>query len=620
MAIRDLFFNIFARDKTGAAFDNVAKKLRSIDGAAATVEQRLRRAGQGMARFGAMATAATAPVLIAFRDSLALYDVQARAEAKVAQAITSTGGAAGFTADELFRVASGLQEMTRFGDEEILASVTGQLLTFTNIAGDEFRRAQVAALDLSTVLENDVKSSAIMLGKALNDPVKGLSALGKAGIQFSAEQKAVIQSLAETGRVAEAQQLILSELERQYGGQAEASARTGLGALAQLSNAWGDVKEEVGRIVGDLLPPIVSALQGLVSAFQGLPEPVKRFVVLGGALAVAVGPLVAVLGLLTMGIAAIGAPVGLAIAGMVALGAAAVAFSGELRAAGEWVVSMVGTVEEWITVRLGAVYDWWSDKATRVGRDFANLYDAAVEGVSAMVTAIEEWFRGRLAAAFSFVTDKVAAVKGAFADLYDAVVGNSFVPDMVEEIGEWFGRLDSNMVGAAGSAADEVASVFDDLKSTVGNIFGDMVREGDFTLRRLASGIGSFASQLAGRAIDRGLGMVLDLGMNALGTGISHAMGWSMASPMPTPRPVRAATGADFLVGGVGGVDANRVTMDLTRGERVRVSRPGEHAAGGGGRPVYVTIQTPDPRSFAASRAQVSRSIAGAVARAERVA
>lgn len=198
-----------------------------------------------------------------FGKAIDAYGKQEAAERKVAQAIQSTGATAGFTASELNKLASELQSISTFGDEIILNNATAQLLTFTNIAGDNFKRVQQAALDVSTVLStgpedaaNRLKDVSIQLGKALNDPVANLGALSRAGIQFSDEQEKTIKGLAQTNRLAEAQSLILTELEKQYGGQAAALAQTSSGALVQFNNLMGDLNEKVGGAISTALIPL----------------------------------------------------------------------------------------------------------------------------------------------------------------------------------------------------------------------------------------------------------------------------------------------------------------------------------------------------------------------------
>lgn len=202
------------------------------------------------------------------------FTQQAQAVEKVNQAIKSTAGAAGLSLSQLRKEASELQKRTLFGDEDILNNATAQLLTFTNIANDNFLRTQRVALDLSTVLDGDLKSASIQLGKALNDPVANLSALSRSGIQFSAAQKEVIKDLANSNRLAEAQGVILAELERQYGGQAEAAAKVG-GGWQQLGNILGDTMEELGGFISALFntdAATVSLIDVISNLNQGIQE------------------------------------------------------------------------------------------------------------------------------------------------------------------------------------------------------------------------------------------------------------------------------------------------------------------------------------------------------------
>jgi hypothetical protein len=179
--------------------------------------------------------------------SLQAYDVQAKAETKVQQAIKSTQGVASRTLEQLKQQAKDLQKTTLFGDEEILKGATATLLTFTKISGEQFDEAQKVVLDLSTAMGTDLQSASLQVGKALNDPILGVTALARSGIQFTQQQKDVIKSLAETGKVAEAQKLILEELNTQFGGQAEAAAKVGLGFWKQIQNQIGDASEELGK-------------------------------------------------------------------------------------------------------------------------------------------------------------------------------------------------------------------------------------------------------------------------------------------------------------------------------------------------------------------------------------
>jgi len=195
------------------------------------------------------------------KASVNAYEESEKAQAKVAQAIKTTGGVAGVSLKELTAIAADFQKSTLFEDDSIMDGVTAQLLTFTNITGTNFKRAQVAALDLATVLGSDLKGQSIQLGKALENPVAGVTALSRAGVTFTASQKAVIQSLVDTNQLEAAQSIILDEIATKYGGQAEAAAKASTG-ITQLSNSFGDLMENIGGVIakGDTFKSTIADL------------------------------------------------------------------------------------------------------------------------------------------------------------------------------------------------------------------------------------------------------------------------------------------------------------------------------------------------------------------------
>lgn len=266
----------------------------------------LKKFGASMQRTGQTLTRnLTLPIVGLGALAVKSFDAQAKAIAQVEAGLKSTGEAAGFTSEELQKMAADLQSKTIFGDEEILKDATAQLLTFTNIAGQQFARTQVAALNLSTRLDGDLKSASIQLGKALNDPVANLSALSRSGIQFSEEQKAVIKSLANTNRLAEAQTIILNELDKQYGGAAEAAAEAGLGPFQQLGNQLSDISEQFGAIIVEGIEPLKTMLQSLADSLSGTSKETKESVVKFGAITAIIGPILIILGKLVRAFASL---------------------------------------------------------------------------------------------------------------------------------------------------------------------------------------------------------------------------------------------------------------------------------------------------------------------------
>lgn len=267
-----------------------AKGFNALDKSLKQTETQVNKtaaAGRGLSTAFKFITAGA--IIAGLKKSVSLWDKQAQAVAQVEAGLKATGNAAGRTLEQLTKQAQELQRKTIFGDEEILAGATAQLLTFTNIAQTQFDRTQKAVLDVSTRLAAtsggtaDLTSTAIQLGKALNDPVANLGALGRSGIQFSDSQKELIKDLSETGRLAEAQNVILTELEKQYGGSAEAAAKAGAGGIKQFGNALGDILEGPGGELGTYLSDLgreFSNNERLAAQFRvGLTKIVQALIV-----------------------------------------------------------------------------------------------------------------------------------------------------------------------------------------------------------------------------------------------------------------------------------------------------------------------------------------------------
>lgn len=177
-----------------------------------------------------------------------------------------TGSVVGFTSEQLQTMAGDLQRVTRFGDEATLAAQS-LLLSFTNIRGDIFKDALESAMDMSTIIGQDLKSSIQQLGKALNDPISGLTGLRRVGILFTEEQQELIRTLTESGRVMEAQKIIVAELRNEFGGAAQADLNTFQGQIESVKNAFGDLQESIGQVVAGSKP-----LQGVLGEVRGIIE------------------------------------------------------------------------------------------------------------------------------------------------------------------------------------------------------------------------------------------------------------------------------------------------------------------------------------------------------------
>ncbi len=239
---------------------------------------------------GAMSLAVTTPLLLIGRKMTMAWDEAIQAETKLNAAILSTGGVAGKSTKELMEMSAVLQQKTTFGDDAIQGA-QGLLLTFTQVRGEIYDKAIPAIMDMSTMLGQDLQSSAVLVGKALNDPIKGMTNLRRVGVSFTEEQINLTKKLVAEGKIQEAQQIILNELQVEFGGQAEAAAKKGLGPMKQMQNNLGDLMEQFGKIIVEGLTPFFNWLSKLVVKFQSLSEPTKKFIVVLASIVAAVGPL-----------------------------------------------------------------------------------------------------------------------------------------------------------------------------------------------------------------------------------------------------------------------------------------------------------------------------------------
>lgn len=194
--------------------------------------------------------------------------------------IKSTGKAANVTAEDIEELAGRLQKTQTINDE-VTQSGANLLLTFTNIrnevgkGNDIFDQTVELANDMSVALGQDMKSSSLQLGKALNDPIKGVSALQRVGVSFTEQQKEQIKTLVASGDTLGAQKLILKELDTQFGGSAAAQADAG----KKMSLAWDDLTETIGRM---LIPVMNGLLDVLVPVTAWASENPKIIMVVAG--------------------------------------------------------------------------------------------------------------------------------------------------------------------------------------------------------------------------------------------------------------------------------------------------------------------------------------------------
>jgi hypothetical protein len=198
-----------------------------------------------MVGFGAAVSGVTLFMASAVKE----HDLLALRNKKQESLLRSTGHAAGFAAHELDAMAKSVA-LNTLASVEGIKDTQNVLLTFKGVSRSAFRDAITLSQDMAAVMGGDSKSAALQLGKALESPTEGVSALKRAGVSFTQGQRDMIREMEETGRVSEAQTFILDTLKNQIGGAGQGEAGTLSGALDTLAQRWQHLKVVVADSSG----------------------------------------------------------------------------------------------------------------------------------------------------------------------------------------------------------------------------------------------------------------------------------------------------------------------------------------------------------------------------------
>lgn len=338
-------------------------------------------------------------------------------------------------------------------DQNAIKQTQATLLTFKDLAwsandvGGNFDRATQAAIDLAAAGFGSAETNAVSLGKALNDPIKGLSALSRQGVTFSEAEKEVIETLVESGNTYKAQQLILEAIEQQVGGTAEATAnssdqmrvafsqlqeRVGLALLPvfnqlatfmidtlfpalerayntvipALRDAWDSISSTLGPLIRDLRDFLAPIIERIVKFLKENTEVVKVFLaVLAGA---------ATLAMIAALVAAIGAifnPVTLVIGAIAAL-AAGIAYAWNNF---ETFRNVVKTVVDFVVAYATFWWDsfkWVFDNVFGGLDGIRRVWDILVDAFRLGIDALVGFFGGLWNAVMTVVNAVKAAIDG----------------------------------------------------------------------------------------------------------------------------------------------------------------------------------------------------------------
>lgn len=589
-----------------------SRALRVASGETQTFSSTVSRMGKTAAL--AAGAAGVGLLTVAVKTGISEWVQSQRVTAQTEQVLKSTGAVAGVTAGHVKDLATAIMRKTGIDDEAVQSS-ENLLLGFTKIRNELGRGNQV--FDRATRLVQDyavrtgrsATSASIIFGKALNDPIKGLSALSRVGIQFTAGQKKQIEALVKSGNTMAAQKLILAELEKRYGGAAEAAGKTLPGKLAILREEFRNLAgrgvgvaiqkieeltptfEKIGQVIGSLMP-ILRPLATLI--FDVLVTPMKVLADLltgdfSAAWEAVKKPITDVRDLLAgfwdvvgPSVTKVGQGVADAITG--AINAVTSNLANAYNAARDFGANILKGLQDGI---LGFA-DWVRDRAIAaidfVKAQFTNAYNAAVDfggkilsGMKAGILGFADWVGGRATAAIGFITDHLGSAFSAASNFGGKILGG--MKAGIEGFADWVG---GRMQAAIIIIGDKAGAVYAAAKG-----FGEKIIKG------IQDGVGALVAWVAGK-----INAVIDIINGLIGAfnsipfvpnipKIGHVGGGGppypgSVGPASTPPPGGPGASSAFS-GGLGGRTSNvtvHVHGDVTGEEIVNKVRRGLQGIG----------------------------------------
>lgn len=220
--------------------------------------------GQTLKRLAIAAVAALAigKLISALKGTVKVASEAETSLFKLERMMKVTGERAGFTSDQIVQLAENLEDASRFSKNAAIDAATA-ISKFQNIKGDVFDDTLKSAADLAVVMGTDLKTAAVQLAGALDEPNKAIALMDDLGATLSMSQEILVQRLARSGQTMAAQRIILAKLQETYGGSATADLQTFAGRWEKTKNSM----KAAGETIGETLLPAIEAAMPLVEAF-----------------------------------------------------------------------------------------------------------------------------------------------------------------------------------------------------------------------------------------------------------------------------------------------------------------------------------------------------------------
>ena len=469
---------------------------KGVDRAMADIKKAEGKLGKTKAALGKAflpAVGALAGLGAAAWDASKAAEELASSQAKLSQVFSQMGNEG---ATQRVQALADELERTLGVDEKLIMQVQTTLGTFGELAasadeaGGAFDRASMAALDLAAAGFGTAEGNAVQLGKALNDPIKGLASLAKSGVTFTEAEKDMIKAMVEAGDMMGAQNMVLEAIEKQVGGTALATADSS----AKMGLAFADLKETVGMA----LLPVFDAMNDKLAGFaKWASENSQLILILGGVIGglaaaiVAANIAIKVWTIATQAYtaaqwllnAALNAnPIGLVVIGITALIAIVVLAYNKV----DWFRDLVDTAWAAIQVAIEVVVEWFQDTAWPILKKVFGFIAKAVE------TYVGIWI-----AVFGAVWDAMRVVFDWLVDTFGPTVQVTWdaLQAGIEALGAIWGTIWEAIGNAVQAAWDFMKPIIDRITSAI-----DAVKAAWDGIGNIIGGAGDFIGGIFGRS------------------------------------------------------------------------------------------------------------------------
>lgn len=521
MSSTSLFFDIFGRDQgVGKTFDEIGNKGKTMGSALKGIGTAM---GAGLVGLGAA-------VLHTGLGELTDWSAGVK---QLEAGIKSTNGAAHTTVDGMEALASSIQDYSGQTDDSIV-SAENLLLTFTNIKNQGpnkiFDETTKAAADMAAKLGTDAAPQAMLLGKALNDPARGLTALTRAGVSFTSGQKASIKAMQDSGNIMGAQKIILAEVTKEFGGAAKAAGNSLPGQMAKSKRAFEDTSQSLTQA---LLP----ALTAGAKALTGFAKWIGQNKGLAAGLAVAVGILALTFMVLGAGITAatwpilaIGAGIALLIAGFIFAYNKLGWFKDGVNAMMAFVVAVFQNVISFISTVMVPIWTaCFNNVAGMVKWLWNDVISPTFKLIKSIIQGVVDFFTGTVVPGF----------KGAANGISDAITGAI----------DGFNKFKDGVSNAIGRAVDFVTGLPGKITGALSDAGNWLVSTGEDIINGLVSGIENVIGSV-GDTIKNGISGAIN--------GVKNFLG------IHSPSTVFAEIGANIGAGLAQGVEGTHAATAKT--------------------------------------------------------